>query len=125
MNDETLRTVSIDGKTLCGTQQKHQRAIHLLSALDHQTSYILSQTQVDSKTNEAKAALSFLKGGWVRMQFGPSVASRNLPEHQNKSKRAYFSVSQKSKDHSKHHSKQPSTKPTFMHSETIFESCPT
>ncbi|MFK7778924.1 MAG: hypothetical protein QM501_12530, partial [Gimesia sp.] len=41
--------------------QKHQRAIHLLSALDHQTRYVLSQTQVNSKTNKAKAALSFLK----------------------------------------------------------------
>ena len=61
MNDETLRAVSIDGKTLCGTLQKHQRAVHLLSALDHQTGYVLSQTQVGSKTNEAKAALSFLK----------------------------------------------------------------
>ena len=61
-NDETLRAVSIDGKTLCGTLQQHQRAVHLLSALDHQTGYVLSQACVDSKTNEAKAALEFLKG---------------------------------------------------------------
>ncbi|WP_339736430.1 hypothetical protein [uncultured Gimesia sp.] len=53
VNDETLRAVSIDGKTLCGTLQKHQRAVHLLSALDHQTGYVLSQTQVGSKTNDA------------------------------------------------------------------------
>lgn len=61
MDENSLRAVSIDGKTLCGTLQSHQRAIHLLSALDHQTGYVLSQAEVDSKTNEAKAALKFLK----------------------------------------------------------------
>lgn len=60
-DDETPCAVSVDGKTLCGTLQQHQRAVHLLSALDHQTGYVLSQTQVDSKTNEAKALLTFLK----------------------------------------------------------------
>jgi len=61
LNDETPRAVSIDGKTLCGTLQQHQRAVHLLSVLDHQTGYVLSQTCVDAKTNEAKATLTFLK----------------------------------------------------------------
>jgi hypothetical protein len=42
--------------------QPHQRALHLLSALDHQTGYVLNQTQVDPTTNEAKAALELLKG---------------------------------------------------------------
>ena len=56
-----LSAVSIDGKTLCGTLQQHSRAIHLLSALDHQTGYVLSQTQVDPQTNEAKTALLLLK----------------------------------------------------------------
>jgi hypothetical protein len=61
IEDDSLRAVSIDGKTLCGTLQQHQRAIHLLSAFDHQTGYVLSQMQVDPQTNEAKAALEFLK----------------------------------------------------------------
>lgn len=61
IDEESLRAVSIDGKTLCGTLQKHERAIHLLAAFDHQTGYVLSQCRVDSKTNEAKAALRFLK----------------------------------------------------------------
>jgi len=61
IDENSLRAVSIDGKTLCGTLKSHQRAIHLLSALDHQTGYVLSQTEVDPKTNEAKAALKFLK----------------------------------------------------------------
>jgi len=61
MDPDGLRAISIDGKTLRGSLQQHQRAVHLLSALDHQTGYVLSQGQVDSKTNEAKAILAFLK----------------------------------------------------------------
>jgi len=58
---DSLSPVSIDGKTLCGTLQPHCRAVHLLSALDHQTGCVLSQINVDHKTNEAKAALLLLK----------------------------------------------------------------
>lgn len=58
---DALQPVSIDGKSLCGTLQPHQRALHLLSALDQQTDYVLSQTQVNADTNEAKAALALLK----------------------------------------------------------------
>jgi len=61
VDDKSLSAVSIDGKTLCGTLQAHQRAIHLLSAFDHQSGCVLSQTQVNSETNEAKAALVLLK----------------------------------------------------------------
>jgi hypothetical protein len=61
IDDDSLRAVSIDGKTLRGSFQKHQRAVHLLSALDHQTGCVLSQTRVDSKTNEAKAAFELFK----------------------------------------------------------------
>lgn len=61
IEEDSLRAVSIDGKSLCGTLQPHQRALHLLSALDHQTGYVLSQTRVDPQTNEAKAALMLLK----------------------------------------------------------------
>jgi hypothetical protein len=56
------RPVAIDGKTLCGTLQPHQRTVHLLAAFDHQTGYVLSQTPVDEKTNEAKTAWEVLKG---------------------------------------------------------------
>jgi hypothetical protein len=67
IDDESLRAPfdihknRIDGKTLRGSLQKHQRAVHLLSALDHQTGCVLSQTRVDSKTNEAKAAFELFK----------------------------------------------------------------
>ena len=59
--DEALAAVAIDGKTLCGTLQSHQRAVHLLSLLDHRTGCVLSQVRVDEKTNEAKTALELLK----------------------------------------------------------------
>jgi hypothetical protein len=56
-----LQAVAMDGKTLCGTLQPHRRAVHLLSLLDQKTGCVLSQTRVDEKTNEAKAALELLK----------------------------------------------------------------
>lgn len=59
--DEELSPTAIDGKTLCGTLHAHQRAVHLLSLLDQKTGCVLSQTRVDEKTNEAKAALALLK----------------------------------------------------------------
>ncbi len=58
--DEELQAVSIDGKTLKGTLSAHQRAIHLLSALDHKLGCVLSQMPVDEKTNEHKAAMELL-----------------------------------------------------------------
>jgi hypothetical protein len=61
IDDDSLRAVSIDGKTLRGSLQRHQRAVHLLSALDHQTGCVLSQARVDSKTNEAKAVFELFK----------------------------------------------------------------
>jgi len=56
-----LQALAMDGKTLCGTLQPHQRAVHLLSLLDQKTGCTLSQTRVDDKTNEAKAALELLR----------------------------------------------------------------
>lgn len=58
--DAPLEAVSLDGKTLCGTLRAHQQAVHLLSLLDQKTGCTLSQTRVDEKTNEAKAALELL-----------------------------------------------------------------
>ncbi len=60
--EAALQPVAIDGKTLCGTLRAHQRAVHLLSLLDHATGCTLSQTRVDEKTNEAKSALELLRG---------------------------------------------------------------
>jgi hypothetical protein len=60
--EEELEAIALDGKTLCGTLQPHERAVHLVSLLDQRTGCVLSQTRVDAKTNEHKAALELLKG---------------------------------------------------------------
>jgi hypothetical protein len=59
--DEPLTGVSLDGKTLCATLRSFAPAVHLLSAVDHQTGHVLSQCRVSDKTNEHKAALELLK----------------------------------------------------------------
>jgi hypothetical protein len=60
-DDETLKSISLDGKTLCGTLRPFAAAVHLLAAVDHQTGCVLSQCRVDEKTNEYKAALHLLQ----------------------------------------------------------------
>jgi hypothetical protein len=57
----SVQGVSIDGKTLCGTLRRFARAVHLLSIVDHRTGCVLSQSRVDEKTNEHKAALPLLR----------------------------------------------------------------
>ena len=59
--DEPLRAVAMDGKSLCGTLATHGQTVHLLSLLDQQTGCVLSQMEVDTKTNEHKAALQIIK----------------------------------------------------------------
>lgn len=54
------RALSIDGKTLRGTQGDQLPGVHLLAAYAHQTSAVLGQLSVQSKTNEHKAALHLL-----------------------------------------------------------------
>jgi len=56
-----LEAVAMDGKTLCGTLQPHQRAVHLLSLMDHKTGCTLSQARVEDVTNEAKTAPELLR----------------------------------------------------------------
>lgn len=53
--------VALDGKSLCGTLDKHARTIHLLSLFDHQTAGVLRQLAMPPDTNEHKAALTLLK----------------------------------------------------------------
>jgi hypothetical protein len=59
--EASLQATALDGKSLCGAVQQHARAVHLLSAFDHQTGCVLSQLKVDGKTNEAKASLELLR----------------------------------------------------------------
>ncbi len=42
LTNDDLSAVCIDGKTLCGTLRSHQRAVHLLAAVDHKTGCVLS-----------------------------------------------------------------------------------
>jgi hypothetical protein len=60
-SEESLEAVAIDGKTLCGTLQSHERAVHLLALLDQRTGCVLSQSRVDVKTNEHKGAFELLE----------------------------------------------------------------
>jgi hypothetical protein len=61
LSTDSLRGVALDGKTLCGTLDKHARSIHLLSLFDQQTGGVLRQLVMPSDTNEHKAALTLLK----------------------------------------------------------------
>lgn len=61
LNDDQLDALAIDGKTLCSTLAEHGRSIQLLSLFDNHTGCVLSQMQVPTDTNEAKAALEILK----------------------------------------------------------------
>ena len=55
------QAVSLDGKTLRGTQGHEIAGVHLLAAYAHEAKAVLDQIPVDAKTNEHKAALELLK----------------------------------------------------------------
>jgi hypothetical protein len=54
------QAVSLDGKTLRGTQGHELPGVHLLAAYAHEAKLVLEQIPVDAKTNEHKAALELL-----------------------------------------------------------------
>lgn len=60
-DEQALAAVALDGKSLCGSLEGLERAVHLLSLLDQATGCVLGQTCVDSTTNEAKTALELLE----------------------------------------------------------------
>ena len=53
-------SVSLDGKTLRGTQGHELPGMHALAAYAHEAAVVLDQVPVDAKTNEHKAALRML-----------------------------------------------------------------
>lgn len=53
--------LALDGKTLCSTLADHKRSVQLLALFDQHTGCVLSEMQVPTDTNEAKAALAILK----------------------------------------------------------------
>jgi hypothetical protein len=56
----TIRQLSLDGKTLCGSRDGEVPGHHLVAAYAPQVQAVLAQVRVDSKTNEHKAALRLL-----------------------------------------------------------------
>jgi len=48
--------ISMDGKTLRGSSDGEKPAVHLLSAITHETGVVIAQKRVDEKTNEITAA---------------------------------------------------------------------
>lgn len=62
VSSEQLRPTPLDGKTLCGSDDKLRGAVHLLSLLDGPTGGVLKQCTVDANTNEHKAAFDLLRG---------------------------------------------------------------
>ncbi len=53
-------SMSLDGKTLRGTQGHEVPGVHLLAAYAHEAQVVLDQIPVDAKTNEHKTALQML-----------------------------------------------------------------
>jgi hypothetical protein len=56
-----LVPVAMDGKSLRGTWNRLDRAVHLLNVIDQQTKTVLHQRLVPSDTNEHQIALEVLK----------------------------------------------------------------
>jgi predicted transposase YbfD/YdcC len=63
------RAVAVDGKTLRGSGHHDRSPVHLLAVMDHSSSAVLTQAEVDGKTNEITQFRPLLDGldlaGWV------------------------------------------------------------
>ncbi len=57
---DELEAEALDGKTLCGSQQRGAADTHLLSAVSHRLGVTLGQVAVNDKTNEIGAAPDLL-----------------------------------------------------------------
>ena len=55
------KAIAMDGKTLKGAKQTNGRQVHLLSAFLHRQGVVVSQKQVDEKSNEITAAIPLLE----------------------------------------------------------------
>lgn len=50
--NELDRIIAFDGKTICGSDNIHNKALHILTAFDTDNELVLGQLPVDEKTNE-------------------------------------------------------------------------
>jgi hypothetical protein len=58
---EELSPLALDGKSLRGTWDRFDRAVHLLAVIDQRTKCVLHQRRVPSDTNEHQVALEVLQ----------------------------------------------------------------
>lgn len=61
IGDEQLQAVVLDGKALRGTRARHKQSMLVIAAFDLATGSVLSQTPVETSTNESATALQLVK----------------------------------------------------------------
>jgi len=66
LDESELRYIAIDGKTLKGTARRNEAgekkgALHLVSAVEHDTCRLIAQQAVDSKSNEIPAVQELIR----------------------------------------------------------------
>lgn len=59
--DEINKIVAFDGKTLCGSDDIYNNALHILTAFDTENELVLGQLPVDIKTNEITVMPELIK----------------------------------------------------------------
>ena len=59
--DEINKIVAFDGKTVCGSDNIYNQALHILTAFDTENELVLGQLPVDEKTNEITVMPELIK----------------------------------------------------------------
>lgn len=59
--DEINKIVAFDGKTICSSDDIHNKALHILTAFDTENELVLGQLPVDVKTNEITVMPELIK----------------------------------------------------------------
>lgn len=59
--DQINKIVAFDGKTICGSDNIYNRALHILTAFDTENELVLGQLPVDEKTNEITVMPELIK----------------------------------------------------------------
>lgn len=59
--DEINKIVAFDGKTICGSDNIYNKALHILTAFDTENELVLGQLPVDEKTNEITVMPELIK----------------------------------------------------------------
>ena len=59
--DEINKIIAFDGKTICGSDDIYNRALHILTAFDTENELVLGQLPVDEKTNEITVMPELIK----------------------------------------------------------------